>query len=140
MEIFLLHQTYPGQTDPPNRPYPADQAQIYRALLHQRGPPHLINPRWRCIEPYYTSQAPLLIYPYYTKPEMEIALLHQYRPLANLPQREIALLHQREISPSPTANLPQMEIALLHQTGPLLIYPRWTLPYYPRQALPSSAN
>ena len=122
MEIFLLHQTYPGQTDPPNRPYPADQAQIYRALLHQRGPPHLINPRWRL--PYYTSQAPANL------PEMEIALLHQTGPLLIYPRGRLPYYTR-----VPPANLPQMEIALLHQTGPLLIYHRWTLPYYPRQAL-----
>ena len=34
-----------------------------------------------------------------------------------------------------TANQPEMEIALLHQSGPLLIYPRWRLPYYTRHPL-----
>ena len=69
MDIALLHQTGPllidprcrlpyytrytlGRQTPTNRPYPANQAQVYRALLHQRpSPPN--------------------------QPQMEIALLHQ---------------------------------------------------------------
>ena len=73
MEITLLHQTDSLLIDPdghgpitqiilwadqypPNRPYLANQAQVYRDLLHQRGPPHLINPRWRL--PYDIREAP----------------------------------------------------------------------------------
>ena len=56
MEIAPLNMTYPGQKDPTNRPYPANQVQVYITLLHQRGPPHLINPRRRL--PYDTREAP----------------------------------------------------------------------------------
>ena len=50
-----------------------------------------------------------------------------------------ALLHPLQALPT---NLTQMQISLLHQTGPLLIYPRWRIPYYttlliyPRWRLP----
>ena len=38
MEMALLHKTYPARQTPTNRPYPANQAQVYRAILHQRAP------------------------------------------------------------------------------------------------------
>ena len=42
------------QMDPPaNRPYPANQSQVCRALLHQKALPHYINSK--CTEPYYTK-------------------------------------------------------------------------------------
>ena len=59
---------------------PTDWAQVYRALLHQRGPPLLIEPK--CTETYYTKPVepikkwggppqlidPKCTEPYYTKP------------------------------------------------------------------------
>ena len=110
MEIALLHKTYFGQMRPPNRPNPPNQAQVHRALLHQRGLPHLINPRWRL--PYYTSQATTDL------PEMETALGHQRGPLLMYPRWRLPYYNSQD-----PANLPQMEITLLHQTDPLLIDP-----------------
>ena len=48
MRPFSVHM------DPPaNRPCPANQPQVCRALLHRKALPLLINSK--CTEPYYTK-------------------------------------------------------------------------------------
>ena len=72
-------------------------------LLHQTGP-LVIDPRWKLL--YYTRQAPCLCNLNGDYPTTPLLLMY--------PQIEITLLHQT----GPLANLPQMEIAVLYQTGP----------------------
>ena len=51
--VFMIIIIGLADGPPTKRPYPANQAQVYRELLHQRGPPLLINAK--CTEPYYTE-------------------------------------------------------------------------------------
>ena len=109
---------------PTKRPYPANQGQVYRTLLHWRGPPLLINAK--CTESNYT------------KPVSPIEKWGA--PPANRAQVYRVLLHQTSITywemrrPSP-AIWPQVYRDLLYKRGPpLLIDPRWRLFYYTRQA------
>ena len=127
MEITLLHQTVPCSFTP-NGDYPITPHSAHLPQIdYPTTPPLLIYPRWRF--PDYTTPANL--------PQMEITLLHQTVPCSFTPNGDYP------ITPH-SAHLPQIEITLLHHpcsftpdgdsltTPPLLIYPRWRLPYYTR--------
>ena len=69
MEFALLQKTYLGRSDPPNRPYVANLSQVDRLPYYTREAPCLIYPRWRLP---YDTRGPLLIcprwrLPYYTR-------------------------------------------------------------------------
>ena len=117
MEITVLYQTGPflctPDGDSPNKTLSANLPQMEIPLLHQTGP-LWIYPWWRL--PYYTIPANLL--------QMEITLLHQPCYFTQMGITVLCL---------PQLMYPKIEITLLYHL--LLIYPRWTLLYYTRQAL-----